>query len=471
MQSKDTENERLKQQSLLNVELHIMAAIRQGREISMQEVEAMQEQYLLPVEIILERLENIRKEHGTYFGFDNKTPIDKAIIHFKKAGLKRNLVTGQIENKEGKQVTLDDIYIDLVRAGQKVPKEDLRSLVASKHIETFHPFDKYLTGLGNMSFDNSIDYFAKLSEYVITDRPKFFAVMLKKHFIRTIDQYKRNIPNRYVFVLYGGQEKGKSIFIKWLNPLTINYYSEQPLRNDKDGEIMLATVLIYSIEELEGLSKQEINKTKSFISRSSINERRPYAAEAISMPRLATIFASTNDRGFLTDIINTRWLIPDVKHINHDYNNIKTGRKDIDVNSLWLQAYNEWKTDNSAGMLTPEEKAMQEEINKCYNISTPEYHLIIKHLRKPIETDRPKEETQFPSVEGIEFLSATDILIRLTGLYPSIKINSAWLGREMKRAGFVSRVSWINCQSFRGYDVVWSSEGFKESYTNGILPF
>jgi len=463
MQSKDNETDRIKQAALLNVDTHILEAIKQGREISMQEIETMQEQYICPSVLILERLEVLRKEHGDLKGFNNFTPIDKALVYLKKAGLRRNIVLNRIETKKGDHVSIDDLYINLLRAGQKVPKEDLRSLIASNHVPTFHPFGEYLARLLIMKFDPDIDYFAKLAGYIITENPGFFASMLKKHFIRAIDQYIRNVPNRYVFVEYGGQELGKSIFIKWLNPLSENYYSEQPLRGDKDCEILLATVLIYCIEEMEGMSKHEVTKIKSFISRALINERRPYAAEAAPMPRLASIFASTNDREFLTDTFNSRWLIFEVKSINHDYNNLKTGRKDIDINSLWWQAYREWQRDNSAGMLTPEEKELQSEINKGYEISSPEFHLIIKHLREPKEGNRPKvENTQYPGTfEGeIEFLSSTDVLVRLTRLYPSIKINAAWLGREMKRAGFESQVSWINGRSVRGYNLIFNNEGY-----------
>jgi hypothetical protein len=469
MRNEDNENDRIKQQALLAVDTHIIEAIKQGREISMQEVEAMEEQYLCPSQLILERIKFHRAEHADMFGFNNKSAIDKALVYFKKAGLRRNAVLNRIENKKGEHVTIDDIYINLLRADQKVPREDLRSLIASRHVETFNPFQQYLDRLETMNFDAGVDYFANLSGYIQTDNPEFFAVMLKKHFVRSIDQYKRNVPNRYIVTLYGGQEAGKSMFIRWMNPLGENYYSEQPLRADKDCEILLATVLIYSLEELEGLSKQEITKTKSFISRAIINERRPYAAEAVPMPRLASIFASTNDREFLTDAQNTRWLVFDVKSINHDYHNLRTGRKDIDINSLWWQAYNEWKTDNSAGMLVPKEKELQTCINIGYEIATPEYHLILKHLREPTEEDL-RGGRQFPGGGGgIEFLSSTDILVRLTGLYPGIKINATWIGREMRRAGFETSWKWINGKSFRGYQIVWMEQGNPED--KPVLPF
>ncbi|MFO7656342.1 MAG: VapE family protein [Bacteroidales bacterium] len=455
--SKDT---KIPELSNREIDSHIIGSLREGRMPGMQEAEYFQnEKCLCTIEHFLERVEHLYKIHYEEYGLNNKPVIEKVIFYLNEAGLRHNKVKTRVEDKKCNHITIDNLYITLIRKGLKLSKEDLRALIGSDAIKTFHPFGEYLDNLRNLKFDKEQDYFKILAQYIATDTPGFFATMLKKHLIRTIDQYKRGVPNRFVFVLYGGQDKGKSIFIKWLNPLNDYYYSEQPLRGDKDCEILLATVLIYSIEELEGLSKQEITKTKSFISRAIINERRPYGSEAIPMPRLATIFASTNDREFLTDVVNTRWIIFDVKKIGYDYNNLKTGRKDFDINSLWAQAYHEWQTDNSAGMLTPEEKELQAKINKEYEISSPEYHLIIKHLRKPDENDQQKEETQFPGGEGIEFLSSTDILIRLTGLYPSIKINSTWIGREMKRAGFESSWKWINSRAIRGYEVVWVEQG------------
>ena len=235
-----------------------------------------------------------------------------------------------------------------------------------------------------------------------------------------------------------------------MNPLGIEYYSETPLRGDKDNEILLAKTLIYNIEELEGLSKTEVNKIKSFISRWVINERAPYAAQAEARPRLAALFASTNDREFLTDVVNSRWLIFDIKDIDYNYCNLATGRIDVPTNMLWAQAYREWQRDNNSGQLTPEEKQKQTTRNKLYEISSPEFHLILKHFKEP----EPEE------LEHIEFLSSTDILLRLTGLYPSIKINAVWIGREMGRAGFKSRVSWVNGRSIRGYDLIFNNEGY-----------
>lgn len=464
MQSKDISKPEINQTLWSEIDTFIIGSLREGRRPGLQDAEYFQnEKCACSVEQFLERVEQLYNNHSDEFGLNNRPIIEKVIFYMNEASLKRNRVLGRIEDASGNHVTLDNLYITLIRKGLKVPKDDLRSLISSNAVLTFHPFGEYLDRLETMPFDTGTDYFKKLSEYIITDNPEFFAMMLKKHLIRAIDQYKRGVPNRYILVFFGSQEAGKSMFIRWLNPLGEYYYSEQPLRGDKDCEILLATVLIYSIEELEGLSKQEITKTKSFISRAIINERRPYASEAIPMPRLASIFASTNDREFLTDTVNTRWLIFDVRSIDHNYSNLRTGRKDIDVNSLWRQAFKEWQSDNSAGMLTPEEKELQTSINKRYEIASPEYHLILKHIREPLETDKLKEQsTQHPGgfVGEIEFINSTEILIRLTGLYPTIKINSAWLGREMKRAGFASRVSWSNGRSIRGYDVVWSSEGF-----------
>ncbi|MDA3954268.1 MAG: VapE family protein [Bacteroidales bacterium] len=441
------------------IDNHIIGSLREGRTPALQDAIQFEEQELIPRDIFLKQVEKLKAIYKDEFGINNKSLIERVAHQINKKGWRRNEITGKIEDRKGKHISFDNIYTSLIIGNMKLPKQDLMSLLNSDLINSYHPIKEYFENLENLNFDNETNYFAELSKYVISDNPEWFANMLKKHFIRAINQIFSGIPNRYVFCFVSPQLDGKSHFIKWTNPLPVDYYSERPMRNDKDSEILLSQVFIYSLEELEALSKSEVDKIKSIISRASINERKPYAAEAETRPRLASFFASTNNTEILVDTSNTRWLIFNIKKFDFDYNNIFTGIKKIDKNSLWFQAYNEWKKNKSSGTLTAKETELQEKINKGFQINSSEYNLIIKHIQEP-STDNLKD---------VKTLSATDILEKLQNIYPNIKINSAWIGREMKRAGFESSVRWMNGKAYRGYDIIWSETPINECIND--LPF
>ena len=471
---KDINNSEIEAKKWQIVDSWIIGCIREGRYPGKEDFEDLQLKTGISIDELKARAETLQAEHADETGLSKKSDLEKIIHFIKSAKWRRNEVLGIIENQSCEHVSEDDIFINIKLGGATISQAVLRALLRSKQVTSYHPAKEYFTKLAVKKFNPDVNYFAELAKYVETDDRTFFAEMLRKHFIRAIDQLFRNISNRYVLVFFGEvQDKGKTHLIKWLNPLPDRYYSERPMRADKDSEIQLATAWIYNIDELEGLSRAEISKTKSYISRSIINERAPYAAEAKILPRLASIFASTNDREFLTDIQNTRWLIFEIKDICHDYNNFRTGVKGIDVNCLWLQAYTAWQEDNSAGILTSEEKVRQTTSNKNYNVNTIEYQLIVKHFRQPGPDDKPRERNANGGFDGdIESLSATDILIRLSEKYPHLKINSVWVGRELRRAGFTSILHRINGQVMRGYELVWSDEGFQQiKNTIDELPF
>ncbi len=438
----------------------LRGCLREGRRPGIEDFKHLAGQTEITPDEIEARSETVCSDFSHEFNLQNQHEFDKIKLAFQEKKWRSNQIFGPIEDCAGKQIPFDDIYIILKKNGYKISKEDLRSLLASSYIPSYHPAKDYFEKLEKRKdFDPNIDFFKKLSEYIITDDLEFFSVMLEKHFIRGIDQLFRGVPNRYLFCLIGDQLAGKSQFIQWLNPLPPRYYSERPLRAEKDAEILLSQVWVYSVEELEGMSRHDLNKTKSYISRALINERKPYASEASTLPRLANFYASTNDNEFLTDVVNTRWLIFEIENINFNYNNLQTGKKNIDVNSLWWQALRAWQSNNSAGMLTVDETKKQAQYNLKFHVNTIEYDLIIRHLRKPDPDDKP------------EFLTATELMNRLAAKVPStLRFNPVSFGREMKRAGYVSEVKWIINKAARGYLVVYSDEPIKFD-DDEILPF
>lgn len=150
------------------------------------------------------------------------------------------------------------------------PKQKFESLLQSEFIPSYNPFTDYFHNIKN-HINNAPSKIDEFASYLTTDDNKFFVDMLRKHLVRAVKCVLENYPNRYVFVLVSEKQSiGKSWFIRFINPFGEKYYSEQPLRSDKDAEIALSENFIYNIEELQSMTYKDVNSLKSIISRATV---------------------------------------------------------------------------------------------------------------------------------------------------------------------------------------------------------
>lgn len=396
------------------------------------------------VELMITR---VFSEYAEEFGYKDFPSIRKVEIWLSKRwSFAFNKVTCQPEMRdlgttEPRQVNCDELFRQLQSASFKYPLTNVKSLMKSEFAKPYDPILEYFKSL---TFDSSKDYIQELSNYVTTEEGPFWNNMFKKCLVRSIACGLGRKENRIVMVLYGKkQETGKSTFIRFLSPWQDKYFTESPIigGNQKDTEIRFSENFIYNLEELAGLSRVDVNKLKADISKTSIKERRAYAAFETSAPRRCNFWASTNQKEFLHDEENTRWLIFEVSSINWAY------KSEIDINKVWAQAWHLYNTGFDYS-LTEMDRAMREHLNDEYRYRRPEEELIARHF-KPAD----------PTLG--QFYSATEIAVILNRISPSLKINSNNIGKTISAIFDLESVQVkINGRNTRGY---WLYNTFSEA--------
>lgn len=435
-----------------------------GREFNENDIQSAANQCDLSQTMVRDIFENVFKNHVDEHDIDNKPDIYK-IERFilEKWDLRKNEITGRIEGKRRNSrenfgiVNVHEIQRDLMYSNFKFTLEKLKSLLRSEFVPIFHPFQGYFDSLPEW---DGVDYIDELAGFVETDDQEFWKIQFKKALVRSIACSLKNIENRIIMTLVGkAQETGKSSYIRFLCPSELNdYYTETAMDGSKDSDIQMSENFIWNLDELAGLHKNEINKLKFIISKSKIKQRRAYGEFYDSTPRRVNFWASTNTNDFLIDIQNTRWLCFNVKNINHDYNNFKTGVKKIDIDNVWAQAYELYQSGFNYH-LTLAEASHRDKENEKFEQSSFEKELVLKYF-EPCEIGQG------------EFFTNSDILMRLCQITDNKhRFNSIAIGRALNQLGFSSAVRKIKGKTCRGFFMQWTSDIAKGNISKEKLQY
>ena len=288
----------------------------------------------------------------------------------------RNSVESKYKGQEiWKEANESNMICEVQSAGLKVGKDLISNLMGSDFIPRYNPFRQYFDQLPQW---DGVDHFYDLVKFLDVEDPTYFRTMLEKMFVRTIKcALEDNFYNRTAFVLQSKkQEQGKSMFIRFLNPFGTKYYTDEPLKDDKDCYIALTENFIYNLEEIDDMRNIGIGKIKAILAKSSVTVRHPYGKQKVLSPRRCSFFGSTNMDEFLTDNINTRWLIFGINHIDFDL------FKKMNVHDLWSQAYELYKDMSYEWDLTQEEKDKREMNNTRHRQNSVEQDVIIENIEK-----------------------------------------------------------------------------------------
>lgn len=422
-----------------------------GTEWNMHLITSLCSQHLLPEHIVKGIFEHVYKNNKDEFGINHKPEIARVEVFIKKRWkLIKNVVTGRIQTRKavtGEKtaahinakigvrskpsevfdlVNEHDISRELMHAGFKFPLDKIRSLLESSFVEQFNPFEDYFNNLPEWNAESEPDYISELADYVTTDNQEFWRQQFKKALVRSIACAIDNIENRIILTLVGDkQETGKSNFIRFLCPPTLNeYYTESELAaGEKDSDMQLSENFMWNLEELAALNNNEVNKLKATISKASVKQRRAYDRYHNVTPRRVNFWASTNKLQFLADDSNTRWICFNVLSINHDYNNFKTGVRRVNINNVWQQAMSLYRNGFNFNLTTLEGQ-QRDVLNKEYETSSTEKELIQKWFM-PCSEDTKHDG---------EFMTRTDILLKLRTIVDNkVNINDHAVGRALKQ--------------------------------------
>ncbi len=331
-------------------------------------------------------------------------------------------------------INIDDdefhnIYSGLRKQCINITQADLRAILNKHFCPEFNPVETYFKGLKKWN-PKEEDHISKLASYIETDRSKEWSIALKKWLVRAIKcVFEENSFNKYALILVQTkQNTGKSFFCRFLCPKELKGYFTETLEiHDKDSKIALADNFMINLDELQQFKKQSNMETlKSMLSSSKVKVRPPYGKRPVVRNRISSFIGSTNNSQFLTDETgNVRWQCFSLKKINFDYNNIRTGKKEVDINDVWSQAYSLY-LEGFDGELTEEELESSETTNRNF-----------KELS--IEEEKLLEYFQPSDKEGGMFMSATKIAEFLQER-TNLKLNPTIMGKILISSGFTKVV-------------------------------
>jgi predicted P-loop ATPase len=265
--------------------------------------------------------------------------------------------------------------------------------------------------------------------------------MFKKHLVRLLACATGKIAfNKQCLVLVGGQDAGKSTFVRFLcPPAWKEYYTEEIDFDNKDGWFALAQNVFINLDELRNLSRQDINKVKSFISKDHVKGRMPFDRRTTKFKRKATFFGSTNNAEFLTDETgNVRWLVLEILDIQHDNGDAKGYARNVDIDLVYSQAFALMQSGFDC-QLTKEEKQQSEAYNQAHTKRPIEYELILKFYE--------------PGDSKADFKTASDIK-RYLETRTSQKIASVEsIGRALRMLGMERVSKKVLGQTVYGYNL------------------
>lgn len=207
--------------------------------------------------------------------------------------------------------------------------EQAVALVASKH--GYHPVREYLASL---KWDGKARLLKMLPTYFCTDDNAYTQGIGKRWMISAIARIMRpGCKADCVLVLEGPQGYGKTTALQSLMK-DERWYADTGINiGEKDSFQALRNKWIYCLDELDSLRRNEVTKTKSFISAQSDRYRPSFARRARDFPRCCVFAGTTNEAEYLVDVTGNRrfWPVTVKRPINWDL--IRNDR-----DQLWAEA-------------------------------------------------------------------------------------------------------------------------------------
>lgn len=350
---------------------------------------------------------------NTIFDRIRKYLAKKYQLRFNEIALEFEIKT---ENGDWTELNLNSLYIELTQAGINIAFNKLEILMRSHLITVFNPFQNYFQNLEKWDGENHIQ---RLTSFVKTTDAEPFQIHFEKWLTRSVlCALKKGYINKQCFVFYNTkQNSGKTSFLRFLIPPSLEKYYTEDIGVDKDGLIALCKNFIINIDELSVMSKTDVNILKAFISKNTVNARLPYDRKSSLMYRTSSFCGSTNRSDFLTDETGSvRWIIFEVLEIDFGYS------KKININQVWAQAYhNAFERKNYNPELTAEDLVENEKRNEKFKQVSLEQEILISHFEK--------------SENKNDFLTATEIMLAMSNAL-GVRMNNVKIGKALTALNF-----------------------------------
>lgn len=318
------------------------------------------------------------------------------------------------KDKETTEVSELEIKDELYTLGYTFTDAKLEAAVYSL-AEKRDAFFNYFSNLPEWTPDKP-DYIGQLLKYIQTTDNQLFDYQFRKMLARCIACALTYIPfNKHCFMLYGGQNPGKTSFIRFLTPPKLkSYHKESPDIGSKDGRFALARYFALNFDDMGKMKETEISTIKNYITIEKITDRVVFAKHDSELYRRANPFGTTNEREMFVDRENVRFLIFEVKEIIHDFGGKNGYAANIDIDNVWAQAFYYFVMGERIDFeLSKDDIKSLNERNKDYMKMTVEMESLLEYFAPAKEGDI-----------GSEYLTPTQILSemqRKTGLKMTVE--------------------------------------------------
>ena len=311
--------------------------------------------------------------------------------------LRRNLITDRLEIRW----LCDDIprglepwtdftdyeFSKLWRRLQRIKpvnEKHLQREIGSDFTPDFHPFRDYLDHLP--PWNGETDHIAILAAGVTVaggeKEQQSFCGCLKRWLVAMIAGWlSEDVINQTVLVFVGRQGIYKTTWFNSLLPPQLRrYFFTRPnvKKSDKDSYTAMTQYGLICCEELDSMTKGEMNSLKADITTAFFNYRKPYDRYTENHKHIASFCATGNHMKFLNDPTGTRrWLPFRVESI------LSPRDFPFDHDSIFAQAYTLYQ-EGYAYYFSEVEIEWLNERNKGFTVPNLEQQLVYRYFRKPV---------------------------------------------------------------------------------------
>lgn len=322
------------------------------------------------------------------------------------------------------------LWLRAKKEGWHTSNQILKSILNSEFIGMYHPLIELIEDLPQ--WDGKTDYIARLAGIVKTTDQEYFVTSFKKWFVAFVASLiSPEIINHEILTFIGKEGIYKTTFFNRLLPPSLRSYfstkiSGGSMRND--DLLALSDLMLICLEEIDSMNTDKMNQIKATVTLPEVNVRAPYAHNREFRSHNSSFCATGNNRYFLPDGENRRWLIMNVLSI--DIEQMST----IPYEGLYAQAialyesgFRYWFDAKETTLITAHNEQFKEP-----NI---EEELVIDHYRAP----RPGEATKLVSLATILMTISQGMRYPLSRLKLRQALDKLGIikGRTSKARGFL----------------------------------
>lgn len=263
------------------------------------------------------------------------------------------------------------IYLDVkTNVSEKATKTDVDAIIKSEMIPIYHPVDRWLQRCRSLpSKPDIIDEFLSILPLkVLQCRSLIYRWVLglpALHYGQVV---------RYVLVLCGPKQIGKTNFFRDIMPMELQKYCvENSLNNEKEVPLVMSSNLIVVDDEFDKKKGQDTKKFKELTSKKTITFRRLYEAEMSSAKRTALLAGTSNEVQIINETDSNTRIFP------VEYNEMYDEQRYLSINKdqLWIEIFRAYERGDSF-YLNEAETNLLESLSGNHEVANYELEVVDK---------------------------------------------------------------------------------------------